>query len=99
MVLFTGVQIVYVWFSVAILAWALPSTSGPQQGVSERQRMAEKSFVNTPDQDSWFKHQIIYVPRRNDWPVVVDPSYSPGLVQMNGNDSGYLGFPSKIFRF
>ena len=51
MVLFTGVQIVYVWFSVAILAWALPSTSGPQQGVSERQRMAEESFVNTPDQD------------------------------------------------
>ena len=77
MVLFTGVQIVYVWFSVAILAWALPCTSGPQQGVSERQRMFEESFVNTPDQDSWFKRQIIYVPRRNDWPVVVDPSLQP----------------------
>ena len=77
MVLFTGVQIVYVWFSVAILAWALPSTSGPQQGVIERQRMADESFVNSPDQDSWFKRQIIYVPRRNDWPVVVDPSLQP----------------------
>ena len=85
MVLFTGVQIVYVWFSVAILAWALPSTSGPQQGVSERQRMAEESFVNTPDQDSWFKRQIIYVPRRNDWPVIVDPSLQPwpGLKKWN----------------
>ena len=70
-------QIVYVFFSVALLAWALPSTSGPQQGVSEKQGMAEESFVNTPDQDSWFKRQIIYVPRRNDWPVVVDPSLQP----------------------
>ncbi|MDP7407500.1 MAG: hypothetical protein VW809_13165 [Deltaproteobacteria bacterium] len=39
--------------------------------------MAEESFVNSPDQDSWFKRQIIYVPRRNDWPVVVDPSLQP----------------------
>ncbi|MCH2292827.1 MAG: hypothetical protein MK439_09840, partial [SAR324 cluster bacterium] len=61
----------------AILDRDLPSISRPQQGVSERQRMAEKSFVNSPDQDSWFKRQIIYVPRRNDWPVVVDPSLQP----------------------
>ncbi|MCH2290354.1 MAG: hypothetical protein MK447_10550 [SAR324 cluster bacterium] len=77
MVLFTGVQIVYVWFSIGILAWALPNTYNPQGEVSGKQRNVQESVQYAPQQDSWFHRQINYVPRRNDWPVVVDPSLQP----------------------
>ena len=86
MVLFTGVQLVYVWFSVAVLAWAIPSVhTPPGGGMNGSQSMQQESFQASTQQDSWFKRQIFYVPKQDDWPVVVDPSLQPWTGNKNWN--------------
>ena len=86
MVLFTGVQLVYVWFSVVVLAWVMPSGYPPPGEVpNSLQSTQEERYQASSEQSSWFKNQIMYVPKQNDWPVVVDPNLQPWRSNSNWN--------------
>ena len=86
MVLFTGVQLVYVWFSVAVLAWVMPSGySVPGGVINSSQSSKEELYQAESEQSSWFKQQIMFVPKQDDWPVVVDPNLQPWSSNSNWN--------------
>ena len=86
MVLFTGIQLVYVWFSVAVLAWGMPSGYPAPESVSNSiQSAQEELYQASSEQSSWFKQQIMFVPKQNDWPVVVDPNLQPWMINNNWN--------------
>ena len=86
MVLITGIQLVYVWFSVSVLAWVIPSDYHPPEGIKNiSQSTQEELYQVSSEQSSWFKQQIMFVPKKDDWPVVVDPNLQPWRSNSNWN--------------
>ena len=85
MVLISGLEVIYVWFSAALLAWSLPNVSIPSEGIKRESNKYQESIQTEPQQGSWFKQQVYYVPKKDDWPVVVDPSLQPWRGNNNWN--------------
>jgi hypothetical protein len=86
MTLITGVQLVYIWFSVAILAWVMPSKYVPTGGVINGiQSTQEDLYQASVEKGSWINQQIMYVPKQDDWPIVIDPNLQPWSSKNNWN--------------